>query len=183
MNIQHSSRSDLWYTPMHILERVHSVLGSVDFDPASDDFGNSRVKATRYLGADGTNTELWPNVASTVFVNPPGGKTGRYSNAVLFWEALMAYRGAGLLTDAVFMSFSVEHLQTTQNRSCLPMLAFPICIPRKRIRFDHNGPTLKTSPSHSNAIVYVHGLRNRTEQFTELFADIGYCTPGSPYVV
>lgn len=172
MNIQHSSRTDLWYTPVDILERVRRVLGDIDFDPASDIFGNSRVKARAFLSTEGVNTDLWPHQGS-VFINPPGGKTGRHSNSVAFWEALMDYRRQGRLTHAVFLSFSIEHLQTTQGRSCLPMLWFPLCYPKKRVRFDSAGPTLKTSPSHSNVIAYVPGTRNYTGAFHSVFGELG----------
>ncbi len=172
MNIQHSSRTDRWYTPIDIIEKARTVLEGIDFDPASDDFGNSRVGAAAFLPTHGTYLDLWPGDAS-VFINPPGGKTGRRSNSVAFWETLMHYRQGGCLKHAIFMSFSIEHLQTTQGRECLPMLAFPLCYPRKRIRFDSSGPTLKTSPSHSNVIAYVPGTVDRTWTFCEVFKELG----------
>jgi hypothetical protein len=35
MNIQHSSRTDMWFTPLEILVMVQKVLGTIDLDPAS----------------------------------------------------------------------------------------------------------------------------------------------------
>ena len=48
MNAKHSSASSTWYTPVDIIERARRVLGAIDFDPASDSFGNSRVRADVY---------------------------------------------------------------------------------------------------------------------------------------
>ena len=52
MNIQHSSRSDLWYTPASIIDRVRDTLGGIDLDPASDAYGNSRVMASSFINEE-----------------------------------------------------------------------------------------------------------------------------------
>ena len=172
MNIQHSSRTDLWYTPVHVLELARTVLGTIDFDPASDQFGNTRVQAKHFLTEveDGL-THPW-HVGGTVWINPPGGKAGNKSKTALFWQRLMTYRP--LISDAIFMAFSAEALQTTQRLPCEPMLAFPICIPRGRIAFDSREGA-SSSPSHSNAIIYVPGKLDRTDVFKDVFAQLGVC--------
>ncbi len=190
MNVQHSSRHDKWYTPLDIIESVRFVLagesGPIDFDPCSDEFGNSRVKARWYENEDGTDWYYWPQKVTrrvspllpdtergiSVFVNPPGGKTKNRSSPVLFWEALLDFRSRGSLSHAVFLAFSIEQLQTTQQ-CAESMLDFPICIPRKRIKFDTSGPTLPRSPSHSNAIVYVPGSCDNTLEFVKEFSKYG----------
>ncbi len=77
MNIQHSSRSDLWYTPEKVLDGVHLVLGTIDLDPASDDFGNSRVRADRFYASE--EDGLAQDWGGSMFINPPGGKRGNKS--------------------------------------------------------------------------------------------------------
>ena len=48
MNIQLSSRSNEWFTPLETLVLVRSVLGSIDLDPASCAEANDRVAALKY---------------------------------------------------------------------------------------------------------------------------------------
>jgi ParB family transcriptional regulator, chromosome partitioning protein len=165
VNIQHSSQSDEWFTPPEIMELVREVLGPINFDPASCEEANKIVQANCYY-TENSLTKPWHGTGP-IYCNPPGGKTGNKSNVKLFWDKLMD-------TDflhAIFMAFSIEALQTTQ--SCiLPMAQYPICIPAKRIRFV-SPEGKKSSPSHSNCIVYIPDLIDRTEKFTEVFSRIG----------
>jgi len=74
------------------------------------------------------------------------------------------------------MAFSLEALQTTQaSGPGRRMIDFPFCVPKKRIRFDHPTDTAKQAPSHSNAIVYVPGTENRTDEFVRAFREVGGC--------
>lgn len=173
MNVQHSSRSDEWYTPVTILERVHKVLAYIDFDPASSYAANTRVQAKEFLTReeDGLNAE-WSG--RTIFCNPPGGKIGNQSKTALFWDKLMRYREKSEEFDhAIFLAFSLEALQVTQHRSNLAIAQFPFCVPSERIRFDLPDGSTPTAPSHSNMIVYVPGKLNNTDLFYEVFSPLG----------
>ncbi len=86
----------------------------------------------------------------------------------------MRHRRGGLLTHALFMAFSAESLQNTQGKDEPPMLAFPFCIPAKRIQFVSRGVE-KTQPSHSNAVIYVPGKVDNTDKFVEVFSALGVC--------
>lgn len=177
MNIQHSSRTDAWYTPLDILLRAQRVLGPIDLDPASDEFGNARVGARYFLTKELDGLKQ-PWVGRTVWLNPPGSKTGNRSNTELFWQRLMAHRDAGELDHAIFMAFSLEAAQSTQRDGRGGILRFPACIPRKRIAFDsRTGPG--PAPSHSNAIVYVPGTRDETALFQASFSELGFVGRGS----
>ncbi len=172
MNIQHSSRSDEWYTPPAILESVRAVLKQIDFDPASDAFGNAHVKATKYLTkAEDGLVSGWGN-PKTLFLNPPGGKRGNKSLAALFWDRLILQRDYPGIGHAIFMAFSLEQLQTTQG-SRYPIAAFPFVVPRRRIRFVQADGTPGKAPSHSNMIVYVPGKVDRREDFRDVFGAMG----------
>lgn len=126
MNIKHSSRTDLWYTPMPIINLIREVIGTIDLDPASDLFGNSRIQATKYLTSedDGLVSE-WDPYCS-VYCNPPGGKIGNKSQVGLFWKKLMEYRDSGTLKHAIFMAFSIEAFQSTQRKGFQSMAEFLI---------------------------------------------------------
>ncbi len=172
MNIQHSSRSDEWYTPVSILDRVRAVLGPIDFDPASDAFGNSRVQALRYLTREDDGLISGWGAPNTIFLNPPGGKCNNKSRAALFWGRLMAQRADPGFGHAIFMAFSLEQLQTTQA-SALSIMDFPFAVPKRRIVFDQGDGRPGEAPSHSNVIAYVPGRVDVRGAFAEAFQTLG----------
>lgn len=174
MNIQHSSRSDAWGTPPYILNAVRQTVGCIDFDPASSAAFNEQVQATEYF-TEGALERPWPVKDKTVFLNPPGGKTGNRSNTVLFWQRLLEFRGE--FKHAVFLAFSLEALQTTQKPERASIMDFPFCVPNKRVRFLYENGLVGPSPSHSNVIVYVPGTLNYTHQFITCFSAIGAIKP------
>jgi hypothetical protein len=175
MNIQHSSESNDWYTPKWIIDKVYQVLGRVDFDPASNAEANEVVGASTYLSENSLET-IWDDrlgiEIGTIYLNPPGGKTGNKSNAALFWTKLILSD----FQDAIFMAFNIGMLQSTQQSPFKSICEFPLCIPKSRIKF--NGEIGKRSPSHANAIVYVPRRVNRTNKFKEAFKDVGVILNG-----
>lgn len=171
MNIQHSSRSDSWMTPLNIVDRVRLVFGDIDLDPASSLRANIRIGAKNYFTKE-TNG-LLQKWAGSVFLNPPGGKQGNKSMTSLFWTKLMEERSYRHVQQAIFLAFSAEALQNTQRKGWPSIMTFPFCVPAKRIRFDNPGPVAKTAPSHSNVIVYIPGNIDQTELFLEAFTDLG----------
>lgn len=174
MNVQHSSRTDRWYTPIEIIHMVREVLGEIHLDPASEDSAQERIGAHRIITAD---AELpgtpWLVEPGNIYCNPPGGKKGNKSMTGLFWRKMIAEKEAGRLNHGIFMCFSIEALQHTQNLGCAPMAFFPICIPRRRIAFDYPDGTKGAAPSHSNAIVYVPGRTDERSRFAEVFSTTG----------
>lgn len=175
MNIQHSMRTDKWHTPGHIAEMVRDVLGGIDLDPASSPDANRLVGAkTIITKQDDALTCMWPTQPEgvSVYLNPPGGKIGNKSQTVLFWERLMEFRREGELRHAIFAMFSIEGLQTTQQ-IYPPAIAFPFCVPSKRVRWIKPGDSTKQSPSHANAFVYVPGWLDASETFRHIFSTIG----------
>lgn len=172
MNIQHSSRSDSWGTPVDILEKCRAVLGSIDFDPASSALFNHQVKATKFLTKkDDALKTLWDCGDKNIFLNPPGGKLGNKSMTGLFWRRLLEHRH--LFNHAIFLAFSLEALQTTQKYAELSCGCFPCCIPKQRIRFLRENGLEGPAPSHSNVIVYVPGKVDVTKGFEEVFSEEG----------
>lgn len=174
MNIQHSSRTDRWFTPEWLMEMVKTVLGEIDLDPASESEANKVIGAKQIItkDQDGLST-AWNN--GSLFLNPPGGKLGNKSMAFLFWRKLMMHRRNNPdFSHAIFMGFSVEQLAICQNFTG-SMLDFPICVPKKRIQFVDPTSPLKKAPSHANVIVYVPGNTDKTELFIYTFRSLGVC--------
>jgi hypothetical protein len=179
MNPKHSSKTNLWYTPEWLIEKCRGVLGPIDFDPASDQFGNAwRVCATAYW--EHSALELpWPKV-KTVFLNPPGGKIGNQSQAALFWAKFMNEWAAGKFEHGIFIGFSIEIMQTAQQVCGVPPHAFPFCVPSSRFGFDDENGVEMTSPPHAPVIIYVPkldglGHSQSVKKFRSVFANVGWC--------
>ena len=60
---------DNWFTPLVIIEAARTVLGRIDFDPASNPAANDVVDAAAYAYADALDT-AWPSGAK-IWCNPP----------------------------------------------------------------------------------------------------------------
>ena len=171
-NIQLSCKSDEWYTPTYLIDLVKQVIPHIDLDPASSVRANSYIDAAKiFTRKDDSLNQCWGTLPTSIYLNPPGGKIGNKSQTALFWQKLMTFRAEGLLSEAIFMGFSLEQLAVSQ--SCTYSLCnFPLVIPRKRIKFVSPEGQFN-SPTHSNVIVYVPGINNSTSRFKEVFKDLG----------
>lgn len=155
---QHSSGSNEFYTPARWVDPARELMGSIELDPASSWLANEVVKAERFFGhmlaplagkgepsswlVDGSFAE-WR--ARTAFLNPPGGRSspemrqrwGSSSSAVCWWSKLANHWQRDEVGEAIFVGFTLEILSTTQALDeARPMMAFPICVPGRRINFD-----------------------------------------------
>ncbi len=196
MTFNHSSVSNEFYTPPAIVEAARATMGGIDLDPASCAEANEVVRAADFFGPGGraSNGLLWAwaeagRLQKRVFLNPPGGKAGKRSSAVVWWEKLCKEWQAGNVQQAVFICFNLEVLNTTQA-SPLPCLDFPVCYFRQRPRFWPPGtpPELRGisgKPKYPGCAVYVpretEGLRRYRGRFepddltrySEAFAPLG----------
>lgn len=168
---RHTTGDPDWYTPRDYVAAAHRVMGRIDCDPASDAAANAVIGATRYETLE-TNG-LRPDCAwrGRVFLNPPGTQTAA------FWTKLIQQYTAGITTQAIWIGYSLEQLQTLQQIPGVSThpLDFPLCIPKRRIAFVENAARRdrryaawvadpdpdkapfkeKSSPSHANYIVYL----------------------------
>ncbi len=168
MTFEHSSESNEYYTPPAIVEAARTTLGAIDLDPASCAEANEVVRATEYYTPDARGGGLRPGwrfapgaalVSARVFLNPPGGKVGKRSSAVVWWEKLCDEWLDDNVEQAVFICFNLEVLNTTQG-SPSPCLDFPICYFRQRPRFWPPGTPpelrgLSGAPKYPGCAVYV----------------------------
>lgn len=190
---RHSSAKSDWMTPQEIIDAARDCMGDIDLDPASSVAANSRVQARRWFGPDGAESALDVPWWGRVFLNPPGGKTKGKSNAVVWWRKLAREWSSGTVSQAIFVGFSIEILQTTQLKlpsSNLPYpsklpLDFPICVPKRRLAFCAESPeTGEILPvrgmTHASVIVYLPPWRcdlprNVAVAFKKSFSPIGRC--------
>lgn len=157
MNAQHSSKSNEHYTPEDIVKAARAVMGGIDLDPASSHEANLLVGASEYFTKD--DDGLSKDWHGRVWLNPPGGLIGRQSSAAVWWEKLFDEWNAGSVTQAMFLGFSIEILQTSQD-AAMWIGRVPFCIPRKRLRFVQfdaaRGEFVPgNSPTHANIIAYL----------------------------
>lgn len=189
---RHSMDSPEWYTPSRVVEAARTAMGGIDVDPASHDEANLIVKATRfYSEAENGLIRPWEG---RVFINPPGGV--KLVNA--FWRILCDEWAAQRTTQAIWIGYSLEQLQTLQNAHApFHPLGFSMCIPKARIAFIENeakrlerlakidaenvirrdkGEKLRRrseiadGPSHANYITYIG---HRTSEFRAAFEPLG----------
>lgn len=72
-HVTNNSKDDEWYTPKEYIEAARSVMGSIDLDPASNDFANKTVKAKQFFTEDDNGLERdW---FGNVWLNPPYSAT------------------------------------------------------------------------------------------------------------
>ena len=74
-HVTNNSKDDEWYTPEKYIEAARTVMGTIDLDPASNEFANEFVKAGKYFdeSTNGLEQEWFGNI----WLNPP------YSTALI----------------------------------------------------------------------------------------------------
>lgn len=156
ISIHFSSRSEEWYTPRIVVDRVLQVFGQIDLDPASNSHRSPSVPARRHLtkADDGLACD-WHG---RVFLNPP------YGRDVKLWVAHLCnqYR-IGNTTEAI----GLLHART--DTAWFSMLAdYTLCFVRGRLRF--GGQSSSNSAPFPSLIVY---LGTRHARFARAFGDLG----------
>jgi hypothetical protein len=105
------------------------------------------------------------------------------SSMKAWWFKLVQEWKRGRVPQAVFIGFSIEVLQTTQNKvpkGLPPAIRFPFCIPRRRLAYWHwEGDQLVKggSPTHASVIIYLpHSFNDIEKQtFKLVFSKWGEC--------
>lgn len=156
-HVTNNSKDDEWYTPAQYIEAAREVLGTIDLDPASNDFANETVKATVYYTeeTDGLAQEWYGNI----WMNPP------YSTALLnkFADKLVESK----FEQAVVL---VNNATETAWFEKLVGTASAIIFHKGRIRFvkrdgEHGVPL------QGQAFIY---YGNNPEKFLEVFKQFGW---------
>ena len=171
--IQHSSKSQEHYTPDFVLDAVRKTLGTIDLDPASSEIANKKVKAKHfYTKEDDGLSQPWHG---KIFCNPPGGKVGNQSLNKLFWYKLIDEVLEERVSEAIFLAYSIELLQTSQSHpnKRYHVASYEICIPKKRIAYINQDGNPQKSPPNAGMIVYVNRDMYGSLKFEKCFNHIG----------
>ncbi len=161
LDVFYSSATPEWYTPRHVVDRVLTVLGSVDLDPCSNSKSNPNVPARRHFTSQEEGlTQVW---TGRVYMNPP------YGREIGAWVRKLhdAYQ-AGYVSEAV--ALLPARTDTQWFRVLRP---YPKCFVTGRLKF---GEARNSAPFPS-VIVY---LGNRPDRFPAEFSpsgDIYTCLP------
>ena len=156
-HVVNNSTDNEWYTPEKYIELAREVMGSIDLDPASNDFANKTVKANRYYTEeeDGLKQEWFGNI----WMNPP------YSTALL-------QRFAEKLTESKFKQAIVLVNNATETAwfEMLVSKASAIVFHKGRIRFvkrdgEHG------SPLQGQAFIY---YGDNADKFLDVFGEYGW---------
>ena len=175
-----SSDSQEWGTPDLLLDRARVVLGGIDLDLASSAQFNERVRAQRFFSEQDPCPDSLP-AAKGVFCNPPGD-----GGLVRFWRILTS--NLHNFDHAIFVSFSLESVYTTQGDHGPSVTDFPHCFPAARVRYNREDGSPGGSPPRGSLIVYVPGrrfdkpgMRADLQNFIRHFGDLGICHWGRRY--
>lgn len=148
------------YTPGDFLDLVRKVLGTIDLDPASNDFAQKTVKAKRFF--DKQTNGLEQEWSGRVFLNPP------YSNPEIgqFIHKLVYEYWSGRVATAILLTNDNTdtewfHLAATK------CMAF--CLRNGRISFYQEGGE-RTSPTNGQTVFY---FGHNTALFKKVFGESG----------
>lgn len=132
------------YTPEEYIESARLVMGSIDLDPASNDYANKTVKANVFYGTedDGLSKDWQGNV----FLNPPY----EYPLVENFINKLIKEFKTGRVFQAILLTNNNTDTQwfynAALNSSC-------ICFTKGRINFNKPDGSM-SQPTNGQAFYY-----------------------------
>ena len=148
------------YTPLFFVESARDVMGSIDVDPASNDYAQSKINADKYFtkSDSGLNKEWNGNV----WINPP------YAYPLIgeFIDKLIDEYVSGRCKQSVLLtnnSADTKWFHTAAKHSSA------ICFTKGRINF-YKADDTTTSPTNGQTFFY---FGDNIEAFTEEFKQYG----------
>lgn len=149
-----------WYTPAKYIEMAREVMGSIDVDPASNDYAQETVRAKAFYTE--ANSGLGKDWHGKVWMNPP------YSNPEIqnFVQHLLDQLSKGNVTEAIVLT---NNSADTAWHHELAGMAACWCITRGRIRFESR-TRASNSPAMGQSIFY---FGPHADRFAEIFGEVG----------
>ena len=156
-HVSNNSHDNEWYTPAHYIEAAREVMGTIDLDPASNDFANNTIKAKTYYTEEtnGLNQKWFGNI----WMNPP------YSTELLSKFADKLTEG-GYKQAIVLVNNATETEWFSKMINCASAIVFH----HGRIRFEKRDGAHGV-PLQGQAFIYCGDKPNR---FLEVFQKYGW---------
>ena len=159
-----SSKNNEWYTPWEYIAAARLLMGSIDIDPASNEFANQAVQASLFydISTNGLD-KVW---TGRVWLNPPYGYTDGRSNQDIWSQRLIDQYadGNGSVEEAVLLVNAAVDTKWFHR-----LLAYPVCLTLGRINFSTPEPNVSGS-THGSAFVY---FGPQPDKFFEIFSEFG----------
>lgn len=149
------------YTPKEYIQSAYDVMGTIDVDPASNEFAQRTVKAgTYYTVADNGLDKEW---LGTVFLNPP------YSHPEIshFIEKLCIECEAGRTTEAILLTNNNTDTKWWHRAAAV---SSAICFTAGRINFYQEDGKI-TQPTNGQNFFY---FGNAVAVFADVFKRHGF---------
>lgn len=159
VHVTANSGNNEWYTPTQWIEAARSVLGTIDFDPASSEIANETVKATEYLTSnDDALSQEWPSGAT--WMNPPysGDLVGQFA------DKFLSHTESG--NSGIVL---VNNATETRWFQGLAKGCRAVCFPAGRIRFQ-NSKGIDGAPLQGQALLY---FGEDFDIFNDVFSEHG----------
>jgi len=157
--INQDSGNPEWYTPSPIIEAARATMGSIDLDPASCGAANELVRATRYFTqADDGLAQPW---FCNVWMNHPYSARG---NPQWVNKLVREYEAGNVKQACCIVNASTSELWFQ------PLLDFPMCLLRGRLRFIPGSGQHESSPGKGSAVIY---LGPSVDKFAVAFRPFG----------
>jgi ParB family transcriptional regulator, chromosome partitioning protein len=135
-------------TPAHIAELARACMGGIDLDPASSEFFNRTIRASRYITKEQNGLRF--NWRGRIWLNPPYSKTNGKSNQQI-WAAHLARQYHWGNTDQACLL-----IRAALGYNWFEDLwrEYPTCVLRQRLCFVKPDGTTDGQAKYANAVVY-----------------------------
>ena len=160
-----TSTSNQYYTPLWLLAVLRSII-HIDLDPASDWFGNKRVKADMYM-TDHGSTHGW--YAKSVFCTPPYGKVLNMSQASIFLQhaikQVFEYKNCVNVIMLLKCAHGYKWFQEALN--------FPHCVLNAKLAFSTQTSKQEDRCPHGSIILCISRSQSTIQKFVEVMSEHG----------
>ena len=150
-----------WYTPTDYIEAAREVMGTIDLDPASTEFGQKKVKAKTFYTKE--NDGLKQEWKGNVWLNPP------YAQPFIaqFIHKAMFEWYQNHISQMIILTHNYTDTEWFHEAEFQAKL---LCFTKGRIRFEKSDGTL-ASPTQGQCFFY---YGNNHKGFKEVFKQFGF---------
>lgn len=156
-HVANNSKDDEWYTPEKYIEAARTVMGSIDLDPASNDFANETVKAKTFF--DEEQNGLGQKWFGNIWLNPP------YSTSLI--QAFAEKLNSSDFEQGIVL---VNNATETQWFKSLIEKASAIVFSTGRIKYNKRDGE-HGAPLQGQAFIY---YGDNVEKFSSVFGKFGW---------